>query len=102
VRKEVARKDAERHRYRVGTIAEFYELTALDDATLHQAFLLIARLIKRGHLAWAAQQHEPDPACEHEVQELIANTVTLELDLTAAAVSPEAGSHAAQGQEQSR
>ena len=67
-------------RCRISSIAEGYGLGAHDDATLHEAFLLIARLLKRGHLGGAARQAAPDPHTEHEVQALIDSRTTLVLD----------------------
>jgi hypothetical protein len=75
--REVTRKATNKRRYQVGAMADDAGLLGQEDATLRQAFVLIARLIRSGHLVWAAQQHEPDPETERKVQALIANDVML-------------------------
>ena len=81
--REVTRAATNKRRYHVGALADEAGLLDHDDATLRQAFLLIARLIRRGHLGWAAQQQEPDPETEREVQALIANDIMLVVDVEA-------------------
>ena len=75
--RDVTRKATNKRRYQVGAMADEAGLLGQEDATLRQAFVLIARLIRNGHLVWASQQHEPDPETARKVQALLANDVML-------------------------
>ena len=81
--RDVTRTATNKRRYQVGAMADEAGLLGHDDATLRQAFLLITRLIRNGHLGWAARQQEPDPETEREVQALIANDIMLVVDVEA-------------------